>query len=366
MRLAKFKPLIAFLMGVALVGVLARPLHPARPGLNLLMSLNPVGQVKLKRQWWPIYRAAKVGIPLRDADRLLLAKGASAEVMCQNLTTWSPQDGRESVVSQGCPPVVNPRLVQPGEDTANTRAINKPEVPYLISPRKTKLLGNQPLTFRWNPVETAESYRVTLRGPNVNWSQETSETKLVYPNEQPLQPEMQYWLTVETIQSRVSSTSEGVDGFSILPESETKQILAEVERVKQQESNEEAQTLAIARLYQSNELYSEAIELLDTAIENSIDSAAVYQLSGEIHRQVDLNQLAREHYLKSLDLTDKEEDLEGFAINQEGLAITSAIIGKRGEAVEYWKNAKAAYEELGDTEKVRDLEEKEGTILGRV
>ncbi|MDE5084413.1 MAG: hypothetical protein O4859_25700, partial [Trichodesmium sp. St18_bin1] len=150
--------------------------------------------------------------------------------------------------------------------------------------------------------------------------------------------------------NKTSSKFEGTPGFTILSEKEVKEILGEVEEIKQKQLSREAQALAIARLYQSNELYNEAIKLLETAIQDGIKSTAIYQLLGEIHQKIGLNRLAREHYLKALKLTKPKADLEGLANIQGGLAITNAIIGYKDDALKYLEYAKASYKKLEQKE----------------
>lgn len=364
----QFKSLISLLSGVTLVGILAKPVSPVIPGVNFLMILSPLGQVKLKRPHWQKYQPTKPGTPLRDADRLLLPKGAEVEVLCQNLTKWKVPDGRESIVSEGCPPVTNPRLVEPGEFTPDSRAVNNPKVPYIISPRNTKLLPTQSLTVAWNPVKGAKNYRVNLVGPGMSWNQQTRGNQLIYTVEPSLKPGNRYWFTVVTQINKISSEFEGNPGFTILSEKEVKEILGAVKEIKQKQLSREAQALAIARLYQSNEVYNEAIKPLETAIQDGIKSTAIYQLLGEIYQQIGLNRLARQHYLKALKLTKPEEDLEGLANIQGRLAITNAIMGYKDNALESLEYAKASYEKLEQKEAqektVRDLEEQVSYILG--
>ncbi|NEO52825.1 MAG: tetratricopeptide repeat protein [Okeania sp. SIO3B5] len=348
---------------MTIVNVLAKPLSSVIPGFNLLISFSPPGQVKLKREQWQTYQPTTVGTRLRDADRLFLPKGAKAKVICQNLVMWKVPAGKESIVREGCPSVSNPRLIDQGEDTAPTRNPNTPSIPYLISPRETKLLPTESVTFHWHQVEGAKNYRVSLRGPGVNWNDKTKENQVVYAAEQPLKPGTRYWFTVET-DTGATSTREGIIGFSTVSEKEVQEILGAVEEVKQKQLSREAEALALARLYQSNEVYNEAIALLKSAIKDGVESTAIHQLLGKVYQQIGLNRLAREHYLKALELAKAEENLEGLAMTQGGLAITNGIVGNEDEARNYFKNAKATYQELGDEEAIRNLEKVLTEILG--
>ena len=358
----KWRTLIAFVVGLTLVVAIAKPVRPLIPGFNLIVALDPPGQVKVKRLSWRKYQPAFIGAVLDGADRLLLAKNAIAEVLCQNRTTWKVPDGRESIVTEGCGAISNPGSVPEDLDLINSRATNNLEIPYLLSPRDTSLLDKQ-LTLRWHKVEGVTSYRVKVIGPGVNWNEETRETEMVYPEGESLQPGSRYWSIVTTDKGK-SSLAEGVFGFTVLDETTAKEVLAAAAELQQKQLSSEAEALALAHLYRSNDLKAEAIDQLEKLVSDRTQSVAVYRLLGDIYKQVGLNRLAKERYLKGLELAEAAEDLESQGAVQGGLAITNGIIGNTNEAQQWLEKGKEVYQILGDEEKARKLEKKVAAILG--
>jgi len=362
MQWRNWRILIAFVVGVVLMVSLARPARPMGGGYSLIVGLNPQGLVRLKRPSWRNYQPAFIGAVLVGQDQLLLAKEAFAKVLCQNLSIWTPQAGREYTVSQGCRSTPNPQLQPQDKDTAPVRGINSPKIPYILRPRNTSLLNQQP-KLRWHEVEGVSSYTVKVIGPGVNWSQETSATEVVYSGEKPLQPMSRYWLIVTTNQGN-SSSSEGVIGFNILAQETVQEVLAATEKVKQEQLEAQGEVIALARLFHSKDLNTEAIDLLEKEVSNGTSSVAVYQLLGDIYSQVGLNRLARERYLKAVELAQAVEDVETLAQVQGGLALTNAIIGNTEEAQKWLVQGKAVYEELGDSDRANQLEDEITSLLG--
>ncbi|NER27576.1 MAG: tetratricopeptide repeat protein [Symploca sp. SIO1C4] len=347
--------LVAFVMGIVLMISLARPARPLGGGYNLIVAVNPQGLVKLKRSNWRRYQPAFIGAALAGKDQLLVAQEAFARVLCQNLSVWTPQAGREYTVSQGCGSTGNPQLQQQDDETVVERATNNPKIPYILEPRNTALFNQKP-KLRWNQVEGASSYTVTVRGPGVHWSQETTVSEVVYSGEKPLQPMLRYWLIVTTNQNQ-SSLSEEPEGFFVLSQDQAQEVLAAKEEVKEKQLDPQSEVLALAHLFHSRSLNTEAIDLLEKEVSGGSSSPAVYQLLGEVYKQIGLNRLARERYLKGLELAQALEDVETIAQVQGGLALTNAIIGNGEEAQNWLGQAKEVYEQLGDQEKASQLEE---------
>lgn len=362
MQWKKWKLLIGLVLGLSLVVSLARPARPIGNGLNLVVALRPQGQVKLKRSSWQDYQPAFISAPLAATDHLLLASNSFAKVLCQNLTEWEPEDGRDYIVSEGCPPTSKPKLLESDRDTVIERATNNPEIPYILRPRDSSVLNQQPL-LRWHQVEGASTYQVKVIGPGVNWTQQTSATEIVYSGKQSLQPGARYWLIVKTYQGQ-SSKQEGNSGFSILDQEKAQEVSAAAEEIKQKQLSKPAEALALAHLYRSNDLNAEAIDLLETALADQPESLRVYQLLGEIYQHVGLNRLARKRYRQALELAKAAADLDTQAQVLGGLAITSAIIGQKDKAIAWLEKGKEVYQTLGDQVRAGQLEQQMVKILG--
>ncbi|NEQ87305.1 MAG: hypothetical protein F6K26_46980 [Moorea sp. SIO2I5] len=355
MQWKKWKLLIGLVLGLSLVVSLARPARPIGNGLNLLVTLRPQDQVKLKRSSWQDYQPAFIGDSLGATDHLLLASNSFAKVLCQNLTVWQPEAGRDYIVSEGCPPTSEPKLLEFDEDTVPERRSNNPDIPYILRPRDSSVLNQQPL-LRWHEVEGASTYQVRVTGPGVNWEQETSATEIVYSGKQLLQPGARYWLIVETDQGK-TSLEEGVFGFTILDPEKAQEVWAAAEEIKQKQLGQPAEALALAHLYRSNDLNAQAIDLLETALADEPESIQVYQLLGDIYQHVGLNRLARERYLQALELAKTAGDLDTQAEVFGGLAVTSGIIGQKNEAIAWLEKGKEVYQTLGDQVGAGQLEQ---------
>ncbi|NEO46747.1 MAG: hypothetical protein F6K55_22560 [Moorea sp. SIO4A3] len=362
MQWQKWKLLIGLILGLSLVVSLARPARPIGNGLNLVVALRPQGQVKLKRSSWPDYQPAFIGAPLGAKDHLLLGSNTFAKVLCQNLTEWEPEDGRDYIVSEGCPPTSKAKLSPSDEDTVIERAANNPDIPYILRPRNSSVVNQQPL-LRWHQVKGVSNYLVRVIGPGVEWNQQTSATEIVYSGKQLLKPGARYWLIVETDQGKTSK-DEGVFGFTILDQEKAQEVSAAAEEIKQKQLSKPAEGLALAHLYRSNDLNAEAIDLLETALADGPESIRVYQLLGEIYQHVGLNRLARERYRQALELTKTAGDLDTQAQVLGGLAVTSGIIGQKNEAIAWLEKGKQVYQTLGDQVRAGQLEQQMVKILG--
>jgi hypothetical protein len=354
MRKLICKSLSAFMLALTLVLLFLSPGYSANSGSHLITNIQPFGQVKYKRPNWRSYKTAFIGKFLNSNDRLLVSSNASAQVLCRNRKLWQVPKGRESIVYQGCgrtPPAPEPQ----NPDTVDTRPINKPGVPYIIYPRKTSIVDTRP-TLRWNAVPGASYYQVEVVGAELYWKISTRETSIQYSGETPLQPGSYYSLVVKA-ESGESSLSEGAFGFTVLSESEKAEILLAREDLQQKQLSKMAEVSALADLYQSNNLKGAAINELEAAIRDEIESVAIYQLLGKVYQQVGLNRLAKDRYLKGLELAEQMEDIEGQAEIQGKLAIMNAILGDREEAQQQLEMSQRLYQELGDTEKARQIEE---------
>jgi len=354
MRKLTGKSVIAFMIALVLVFVFSRPGQSVSIGSNLIVAMQPVGQVKIKRPAWKGYKPALIGTFVNSNDRLLLSSNASAQVLCRNRKVWKVPNGRESIVHQGCGRT-QPERDPENPDTVDTRSINKSGVPYIIAPRKTSILDNQP-TLRWNAVPGVSGYQVEVVGAGLYWKTSTRETSIKYSGETPLQPGSHYWLVVKA-ESGESSLSEGVFGFTVLSESEEAEIFLARDDLQQKQLSEMAEVIALADLYQSNRLKGAAINQLEAAISDQIESVAIYQLLGKVYQQVGLNRLAKDRYLQGLELAEQAEDIESQAAIQGSLALINVILGEPESAQQQLETSQRLYQELGDTEKARQIEE---------
>ncbi|NEO92393.1 MAG: tetratricopeptide repeat protein [Moorea sp. SIO3G5] len=355
------KTLIAFALGLGVAVTFIKPALPQIPRFNLIIALGSPGEVKFQKPDWSNFQPASIGDVLRGDYRLLVGSNATVEVLCSNWTTWKPERGKTSMVNEGCPATGGSRIIHSEDYTGDTRGRNNQNIPYLLSPRNTSLLDNRP-TLRWHQVEGAESYSVRIRGQasDLDWKTDTRETKIVYSGEQPLPPGY-YWLIVETDNGQ-RSIEEGVFGFRILDKKKATTLLKEVEELQQKQLSEEANSLALAHFYLSEDLKYDAIDILEQSIKDGNNLVATYQLLGDTYTQVGLNRLAKERYLKGLELAQAASDLNSQAEIQKSLVIITLIIDSKEEALQWLEQAQVSYRALGDQSKVRQLEQQKSKI----
>ncbi|MBP0022608.1 MAG: hypothetical protein J7540_01210 [Roseofilum sp. SID2] len=353
---------VPLLLGVALMVVLAQPAQPQIPNLNFITSLVPVGEVKFKKASWPKFQPASIGSILGSEDHLLVGSQAMVEVLCSNLSTWRPQSGKTSIVSEGCPATGRTRFNRSTDRTPPARAINNPKVPYIISPRDTKIREGR-LTLKWNAVEGVNRYTVSLLGAisDFNWTEETSVTEIVYPGNPPLEPGAYYWLTVEA-ENGFSSTSEGVFGFRLLNQEQEVALAQEIEELSQKQLGKEANDLALAYLYYNQGLKQEAIDQLEQSLEQGNTLVATYELLGSIYQEVGLLRRAKERYLGGLARAKATSDIVYQAEIEKGLMWVTRVIDGREEAIGWLEKALRSYEAIGDAAEIRQLEEERNNL----
>ena len=270
------------------------------------------GEVWLKREQWLDYRRITVGTKLYPGDLLQPAPQARVRVQCANGTTiWSVPAGVISGATNGCPPQAVPVFRTRG-DIAPLRNGMNPRIPFIISPRRTKLLNLLP-TLRWNAVPSASRYAVSLivDEEDVLWETQVEGTEVVYSGESPLESGVDYLLMIEanTGASSLEDNSPGL-GFSLLDENEATVVREAVEQLVKLDLADETKSLALAHLYRVHDLKAEAIAILEALEKQGSRTAAIYRTLGDLYLDVGLNPLAQSYYLRATQLATEAGDVE--------------------------------------------------------
>ena len=135
--------------------------------------------------------------------------------------------------------------------------------------------------------------------------------------------------------------------------------------LKKQGLSPETETLALAYLYEGNNLKAEAIALLQSLSQQKSQNRVVYSLLGDLFLQTSLNQQAQQAYQQALALAQKSGDQEGEAEAQSGLGEANFGLGKKKEEALSWlKKAQASYGALGDESQVQLLIQRIEKIQG--
>jgi hypothetical protein len=317
------------------------------------------GVVELNRRSWDVnhYEPLQFGTIVRWGDLLRTASDSEATIVCADLEMAKVSS--DFMAALPCPQSP-PLLVYKGELVTVVRSTDVPQVPFIIVPRKTKLLDDRP-PLRWNGVEGATSYDVTLLGDgNTVWQKkQVIGTEMAYPaDEEPLQPGLGYILLVEADNGAKSEDEKAKGlGFTLLELAEAEAVRAEAQRLKDLHLSPEAEAYALAQLYANpvHGLLAEAIDLLEGLTAQGCRESAIYRSLGEWYYAIGLVRLAEERFRQAEALAG---DLESRSAAQAGLGEVYASLGNTDEAKKWFEQAQAGYEELGHSSRVKEIEQR--------
>lgn len=325
--------------------------------------LNISGEVQLQRQDGRNIRAT-AGTPIYPGDKLQTSQNGQITIQCADLGIKSIKAGENQLnscllASDKSKNDCNKNLIRCPDRGDDKIAWNNAPIPYIISPRRTQLLGNKP-TLRWNPVAGATSYKLSIleNRAKLNWEMTVNGTEAVYPGEPALKPGVKYRLIVEanTGVSSESPLSEGDTEFRLLDEKEVDAVKEAVGAIEQQVPNAASQKLAIAQVYLSANLIAEAIETLESLPAAGVETAPIYRRLGELYRErSQLMPQAEIYYKKAID-TAKPDDIEELTEARYGLAQVYSSMRNYPEAIRYLKLAKEGYQSFGDLPMVEKIE----------
>ncbi|NET09033.1 MAG: hypothetical protein F6K16_30890 [Symploca sp. SIO2B6] len=305
------------------------------------------------------------GIRLELGDLLMPNVDATLTVLCDNQRLWRVPSGTISGIGVGCPSRSTFRGLNSEYGPGGTDA----SIPYIISARKTMVSSDTP-HFRWNPVGNTEMYRVQVRqGNTVIWQAVTPNAEILYDGVA-LQPGIEYRVTVETISDiGLGEFSDYDDGgpliFERLEAEQVESVQAAIATIRatmedpatQSAAQSAAQSVAIAHIYQSYQLYADAIATLETALMDGIETAEIHHKLGHLYGIVQLNHHAETHYQAAIALARGEANLDLLAHAQVGLANIKQVVGQSAERQEWLEEAIATYETLGDLTTASQLRE---------
>ena len=336
------------------------------------------GEVLLKRNGWSSYRQINVGARLYSKDLILAKQGTKVVILCPNQVTWEVPSGRIWGALSGCP---KKRNIARGDRLApGILGGANPNIPYIISPRRSLLLDSKP-TLRWNGVPGAASYTVSLTGATgFTWEQQVSDTQITYTGEPSLEPGIFYSLVIKaaTGESSQDEKASGL-GFMLLNVTDIEKVKTDIKQITKRElaDNDEAQALALASIYNDYVLTSEsakaynlnaedietyslsvkAIEVLEDLIQKNNKTPSVHRLLGDLYWHSGLQLLAEAQYIKVVELADTTKDLEELAQARFKLAEIYTVIGDLDKAYQWLRKARLSYAFLGDKDTVDLIEE---------
>ncbi|MEG3989953.1 hypothetical protein QUA13_22835 [Microcoleus sp. S28C3] len=337
------------------------------------LIIHSSGEVAIERQNGLSVRPTS-GTLIYPGDTLRTAQNAQLTLQCADLGIKLIASGENQLNScllakeeskSGC----SEDLIKCPDRGDDKIAWNSAPIPYIISPRHTKLLDSKPI-LRWNPVAGATRYKLSLRenGAKLNWEMTVSGTQAVYAGEPALKPGASYKLIVEanTGASSESAVGEGNIEFGLLDENEVERVKSEIGTIDKQVPNENAKKLAISSVYLNANLIAEAREILESLQQTGVKTPPIYRTLGDLYlEKLQLVPQAEVYYSKVIN-TAKPDDIEELTAARYGLGQVHSAMRNNLEAMKYLQMAKDGYTTLGDlpmTEKVekqlRDLQRRE-------
>lgn len=324
--------------------------------------IHTSGEVAIERQNGRIVRPSS-GTPIYPGDKLRTAQNGQVMLQCADLGIKSiaPSENQLNsclLAKEKSKADCSADLIKCPDRGEDKIVWNNAPIPYIISPRRTKLLGNKPI-LRWNPVAGATSYKLSIleNKAKLNWEMTVNGTEAVYPGEPVLKPGFKYRLIVEA-NTGVSSESllgEGDTEFRLLDEKEVEGVKEAVRAIGQQVPNAAAKKIATSNLYLSTNLIAEAIETLESLPKSGIETPPIYRTLGDLHREkLQLMPQAESYYLKAIGIA-KPDDIEELTEAHYGLGQVHSSMRNNLEAMRYLKLAKEGYQTLGNLPMVEKI-----------
>ena len=280
--------------------------HTQEQELNFISEMK--GSVEIQDNGKGKYKTAYIGDTVNTSDKLRLSKDASAKIMCNNLSLWQINSQGDFPVSKGCPSTKT-TVFRKNISTDNTRGLNNPKIPYLISPRNTAILNEQP-TLYWNPISGAINYQVEISsGEEFKWTTTVSQPTVTYSGNQPMQPGI-YKVNITANNGASTKGNDDSVFFIVQTKEHISQINSYIAQLQQKPLNNNSKSFALAHLYRNHDFNAKAIELLEKSIKEGNQTTAVYELLGSIYQKIGLNQLARERYLSAIKSAKGEGNLK--------------------------------------------------------
>jgi len=326
------------------------------------------GNVELKRKTVNEagFRVIKRGpVSLSVGDQLRLGSGAVATIICpgKNKPREIRQAGERLGVQKLCPEWK--AIVKKGPPPLIAISGTNPQIPFLITPRRTLILDPKP-TIRWNPVPGSSQYTVKIvNAQGIVWQTQVKESQVTYSGTSALQPGIPYSITIQTNTGKASQSEAGSE-FILLRDAEAKVVQAAVNQIAQSDFNADIKALKLVDYYSTYEvpeplayglsektaksyrLNADAIATLKTLIAQDKQSPLIYRTLGDLYLQTGVMAPAENAYLRAIETVQSLEDLEEWSLTLYGLGELYEVTQNLQQALIFYSQAKAGFILLND------------------
>ena len=294
--------------------------------------------------WGQLQLNGQAASPISDIDythQIQTVGGQTAKILCRG--SLRTIDRTSTFTLDDVCPEAAQTIERDGVEVP-LRGGNDQSIPFIISPRKTKLLSSRPF-ISWNAVETSDFYSVTLLGPEGRvWSRTSESAEMPYPSdESSLEEGVNYAIKVTT--SLGVSSDEGIPGlaFSVMSQDEQRQVEMAMTQLSENGLTAEAKAYAEAYTYQNYGLLTEAITIFESLEQNISLNSDSYHFLGSLYEEVRLNYHARDFYLKALEIAEEQKHEIAKAKAFYSLGNIHIVLGNIPKAISYLEQSQEIY-----------------------
>ncbi|MCJ7623846.1 MAG: tetratricopeptide repeat protein, partial [Anaerolineaceae bacterium] len=172
----------------------------------------------------------------------------------------------------------------------------------------------------------------------------------------PLESNADYVLVVDGNGIRSDSKGNIGLGFWLLPEEESQSVNALESNLRALELSDSAADLLVVELYISNQLYTEAVQLLEKLV-LKVDAPTVWLTLGRVYLELGLTSEAKESLDQAFSMAQASGQLEIEAHAQLGLGLALRFSGDDQASEEHLLAARDIFEEIGDQKGLEQVAE---------
>ena len=204
-----------------------------------------------------------------------------------------------------------------------TRSQQAKHGPIITYPYGNFILADTSLLLSWQPISKATTYTITLNGKGIDWSEQTSSTKLVYSGESPIISGNIYKLNIIANENN-SPISASSTILIVLSEREAEQIKLNTKKIQNFDLTLDEKARDLDTLYGSYNLLTESIRILSQRINSGSNSPNLHRLLGDRYMEAGFPGKAKPLYAKANKLAQKfnhkiEQKLAQKGLEQIGL-----------------------------------------------